>query len=254
MTFFKEIHKGNGPKRLFVGGVHGKEGLTTINALSKIESKDVGDGDLVICNFEQSSYISTLDKSYYDSKIGKGLLSLIKKYEPVIYLELHCYHLKNYHRLTDENRKNNEGVPPLIELEEGVLMGSISPLIRTTFFKRYDFSFILETPCEPPPEAKAVYLEIIKMVAASRNRFEILKKLKASYPRQVEKAVEYFLDFSDKIISTTEIVKKEVKKMDLKDHQSIKNLVTEKSSHLELDLTEKQIEQIADAIIISKNR
>lgn len=33
MGFFKIINKGKGLKRLFMGGVHGKEGLTTIKAL-----------------------------------------------------------------------------------------------------------------------------------------------------------------------------------------------------------------------------
>lgn len=50
MGFFKIINKGKGLKRLFIGGVHGKEGITTIKPLKNIRDKDVKEGCLVIYN------------------------------------------------------------------------------------------------------------------------------------------------------------------------------------------------------------
>ncbi len=41
MMFSREIVKGNGPTRIFIGGVHGKEGLTTINLIKKLKDDDV---------------------------------------------------------------------------------------------------------------------------------------------------------------------------------------------------------------------
>ncbi|MCE7699992.1 MAG: DUF2119 domain-containing protein, partial [Methanobacterium paludis] len=48
MGYLKVINKGKGPMRLFIGGVHGKEGITTIKALSQIHEIDVPNGKLLI--------------------------------------------------------------------------------------------------------------------------------------------------------------------------------------------------------------
>jgi len=94
MEFFKCIDKGPGLKRLFIGGVHGKEGLSTINAIKKISENDVKDGTLVIYNCDESRYISTLNPLYYQSTVGKEILYLINHYQPDMYIELHCYNRK----------------------------------------------------------------------------------------------------------------------------------------------------------------
>ncbi len=61
MAYFKIIDKGNGVNRLFIGGVHGKEGSSTIEALKQIRDEDVSQGKLVIHNCDESPYLSTLD-------------------------------------------------------------------------------------------------------------------------------------------------------------------------------------------------
>jgi hypothetical protein len=48
-----------------------------------------------------------------------------------------------------------------VELDEGILMGLISPIIRSVFFKQHDFPFLLEIPCNPDEEALKVYLDVI---------------------------------------------------------------------------------------------
>ncbi|WP_414469058.1 DUF2119 domain-containing protein [Methanobacterium sp. ACI-7] len=194
MTYFKGIKKGNKPVRLFMGGVHGKEGLTTIKALSEIYEEDVNGGLLYVYNFDESPYISTLDRHYYTSKRGGEIVSIIRELKPEMYVELHCYNSNSFEKLTDINRKEITGVPPLIHLEEGVLIGSISPYIRTSLFKEWDVCITLEIPCKPTKKAIDVYLKVIKAIAGSKNKYELLDKLRKDYPEQVETAAKYAIE------------------------------------------------------------
>jgi hypothetical protein len=209
MSFFRLIDKGKGPVRLFVGGVHGKEGLSTIHVLKKIQSSDVENGKLIIYNCNESKYISTLNKRYYHTPMGKEILRLIKLYKPEMYVEPHCYRPQSYHNLTDAHRKDIVGVPPLIELEKGVLIGSVSPFLRTKLFKREDVCLTLEMPCihkedgcldleDPclyPDQSMEIYLRILKLIAKSNNRDQIEDKVRQKYPEQVKTAIKYAQEF-----------------------------------------------------------
>ncbi|MGF7118360.1 DUF2119 domain-containing protein [Methanobacterium oryzae] len=194
MTYFKEIKKGKGPKRLFIGGVHGKEGLTTIEALSQISEGDIKNGVLNIYNFEESPYISTLDRHYYASDRGKEIISIIRDLKPEMYVELHCYNSNSFCKLTDLDRKELTGVPPLIHLEKGVLIGSISPYIRTSLFDEWDVCITLEIPCKASKEAMDVYIKIIDAVASSKDKQELLDKLRKDYPEQIKTAAKYAIE------------------------------------------------------------
>lgn len=194
MTYFKEIKKGKKPVRLIIGGVHGKEGLTTINAISQISKEDVNGGILTLYNFEESPYISTLDRHYYTSDRGQEIVSIIRDLKPEMYMELHCYNSHSFRKLTDLNRKERTGVPPLIHLEEGVLIGSLSPYIRTSLFDEWDVCITLEIPCKPTKKAMDVYLKIINAVAGSKDKYELLDKLRKDYPEQVETAAKYAIE------------------------------------------------------------
>jgi len=195
MTYFKIIDKGEGINRLFIGGVHGKEGLSTLNALQKIQDSDVDEGKLVIHNCDTSPYRSTLDPRYYESKVGKEVLCLINHYNPQIYVEAHCYRKENYHKLTSPERWDEKGVPPLIDLGEGVLIGSASPNIRTTLFTRNDVCITLEMPCNPSKDSLNVYLDVLRIMAGSGSRDEVEKKMRKDYPSQVERASRYAQEF-----------------------------------------------------------
>jgi len=194
MTYFKEIKKGDKPVRLFIGGVHGKEGLTTINALSEISDEDVNGGNLTIYNFDKSQYVSTIDRHYYNTELGKKIVSIIRNLKPEMYVELHCYNSNSFEKLTDLNRKERTGVPPLIHLEKGVLIGSISPFIRTSLFDEWDVCITLEIPCNLEKGAMDVYLKVIKAVAGSKNKHELLDKLMTDYSKQVEIAARYAVE------------------------------------------------------------
>jgi hypothetical protein len=268
MAFSKIIDRGNGPTRLFIGGVHGREGLTTINALTEISERSIKDGRLILINCPSSEYTSTLNKDYYTSKTGKEILALIDQYKPDIYLELHCYRKESYNKLTGKDRRYKNGVPPLIELENKVLIGSISPLIRITFFEKYDFSFALEVPCNPSPESMKVYIDVLNMVAQSRDRFEILEKLESKYPSAVKKARQYFLEFSDNFVILFKEIQKEIEKNTItNDSDGIKEgiedtvnvesaleKIMEKASEKGLSVTPKQAEMIVQAVLLSKER
>ena len=191
MGFFKIINKGNGLKRLFIGGVHGKEGLTTIKPLKSLRDSDVPDGCLVIYNCDKSRYISTLNQIYYESDTGKEVLYLINHYKPDMYIELHCYKPENYYSLTDLERKKKTGVPPLIELEKGVLIGSVSPRIRTSVFRREDICITLELPCTAPEDALEIYNKFLRVLAGAKNREDLEIKARKIYPDQVEISQKY---------------------------------------------------------------
>ncbi len=193
--FSREIVKGVGPTRIFIGGVHGKEGLTTINLIKKLKDDDVDDGKLLLYNCPESKYISTLDPHYYQSTMGKEILKIINTYKPTIYVELHCYKPESYLKLIDHDRKKRAGVPPLIELAHGVLISSVAPYLRTEVFKREDVCITLEMPCRPTEKSAHIYLDVMKAIAGSNNRSDLEDKLKINYPSQVKTAQRYAAEF-----------------------------------------------------------
>ncbi len=195
LAYFKIIDNGNEINRLFIGGVHGKEGVSTIKALQKIKDEDVKKGKLVIYNCDESHYISTLNPLYYESKVGKGVLYLINYYNPKVYVEAHCYKKESYLKLISPERRDASGVPPLIELENGVLIGSASPFIRTSLFARDDICITLEMPCNSSKDSLDVYVNVLKMIASSSNRGELERKMNKKYPDQVETARRYAKEF-----------------------------------------------------------
>lgn len=184
-----------GITRLFLGGVHGKEGHSTIYALQEIRNDDVTSGKLVIHNCDESPYVSTLDPDYYQSRVGKEVLYLISSYHPKIYVEAHCYRNENYLKLTSPHRWTESKVPPLIELESGVLIGSASPLIRTSIFAKDDVCITLEMPCKPTKKTLDVYINVLRSIAASGSRDELEKRMMDLYPNQVETAKKYAKEF-----------------------------------------------------------
>lgn len=147
MSYFRYIDNGEGPTKLFVGGVHGNEGVTSRNFLERISEEDLSCGQFYFYNFDKTPYISTIKKEYYESETGRKILDLIEYFEPDFYTELHCFNLKNYEKLTSMERYKKTGIPPLIELGNHVLVSSVSPLIRMTYFSTETVCKTLEFPC-----------------------------------------------------------------------------------------------------------
>ena len=183
MSYFRYIDNGEGPTKLFVGGVHGNEGVTSRKFLERISEDDLSCGQFYFYNFDKTPYISTIKKEYYESETGRKILDLIEYFEPDFYTELHCFNLKNYEKLTSMERYKKTGIPPLIELGNHVLVSSVSPLIRMTYFSTETVCKTLEFPCleKLTPElvreynfdknsAVKTYEDLLKLILRSPSR------------------------------------------------------------------------------------
>ena len=58
MSYFRYIDNGRGPTKLFIGGVHGNEGVTSLKFLKRIDIDDLSPGQFYFYNFDRTEYIS----------------------------------------------------------------------------------------------------------------------------------------------------------------------------------------------------
>ena len=204
MSYFRYIDNGKGPTKLFIGGVHGNEGVTSLKFLKRIDLEDLSPGQFYFYNFDKTEYISTIKKEYYESEIGSRILDLIKYFEPDFYTELHCYDLRNYDRLTSMERYRQTGIPPLIKLGNHVLVSSVSPLIRMTYFSTDTVCKTLEFPCfeKLTPEitekyafnkdlAIETYEGLLKLILRSPSREHFENEMIIRHKEQVMLAMKY---------------------------------------------------------------
>lgn len=204
MSYFRYIDNGKGPTKLFIGGVHGNEGLTSLKFIKRIKDSDLSSGQFYFYNFDKTPYISTIKKEYYESELGLKIIDLINYFQPDFYTELHCYNLKNYERLTSMERYRKTGIPPLIKLGNHVLVSSVSPLIRMTYFSTETVCKTLEFPCfeKLTPEivekydfnkdlAVKTYEDLLKLILKSPSRDYFERQMLIDYADQVALAVEY---------------------------------------------------------------
>lgn len=204
MSYFKYIDNGKGPVKLFIGGVHGNEGVTSLKFIKRIKKSDLSSGQFYFYNFDKTPYISTIKKEYYKSETGLKILNLIKYFNPDFYTELHCYNLKNYEKLTSMERYAKTGVPPLIKLGNHVLVSSVSPLIRMTYFTTDTVCKTLEFPCfeKLTPEiieeynfdeksAVKTYEDLLKLILKSPSRQFFENEMMKKYSSQVDLAMKY---------------------------------------------------------------
>ena len=204
MSYFRYIDNGEGPTKLFIGGVHGNEGVTSLKFLKRINEEDLSSGQFYFYNFDRTPYISTIKKDYYESEIGKKILDLIEYFEPDFYTELHCYNLSNYEKLTSIERYKKTGIPPLIKLGNHVLVSSVSPLIRMTYFSTDTVCKTLEFPCfeKLTPEiiekynfncnlAVQTYENLLKLILKSPSRRYFEDEMLKYYKPQVDLAIQY---------------------------------------------------------------
>jgi len=211
MSYFRYIDNGEGPTKLFIGGVHGNEGVTSLKFLKRIDEEDLSPGQFYFYNFDKTNYISTIKKEYYESELGLKILDLINYFEPDFYTELHCYNLKNYDKLTSMERYNRTGIPPLIKLGNHVLVSSVSPLIRMTYFSTDTVCKTLEFPCIEKLTPDVVkefgfdkklaiesYENLLKLILKSPSRQYFEREMLVWYKDQVDLAVRYAqMVFSD---------------------------------------------------------
>ena len=128
-------------------------------------------------------------RSYYE---GISLLGLIEKYAPEFYFEIHSYSEKSYSNLTELKRIDLKGIPPFVDLNNGVLMASISPILREKF-KKTDFCMTIEVPNWKVLEVEKTVLEILEFGITSKNRDEMIEKIFSKYPKGA-KTAKWFAD------------------------------------------------------------
>ncbi len=189
--------------KLFVGGLHGDEGLYTAPVLEILagEAETVPDADIIIVPAITTGarYVGVLTEAYYHTREGMILTGLIKRYKPRFYFELHAYSEKSYSRLTSAEREKIEGVPPFVDLGKRVLIGSIAPVLRNTLFSTDDFCLTIELPHgiqrDHAVTVREHVLDILRLGLRCRTKIEMLGQLRRMYPEQVERAEELFLQY-----------------------------------------------------------
>lgn len=204
MSFFKYVDNGEGPTKLFIGGLHGNEGVTSLKFLKRIKDDNLSQGQFYFYNFDKTPYISTIDKEYYKSELGQKVLELIESLHPDFYTELHCYNLKNYDKLTSLERYKKTGVPPLIKLGNHVLISSVSPLIRMTYFSTETVCKTLEFPCFEKLNSEIIeeynfnknlaietYEDLLNLILISPSRDYFEKEMLKKHTSQVHIAMRY---------------------------------------------------------------
>ena len=184
-----------GPTRLVIGGLHGDEGMFTAPIIERLVTEELATGEAILVPslVECGNYIGVLSEEYYESAAGQLLLRLIRRYNPAFYFELHAYRQQSYERLTDPGRVQKIGVPHFVELGNGILIGSIAPLLRRRFTID-DFCMTIEVPkwkAEEEQISESV-LELLRIALASRDRAALMQTYRARYPAQVKEAEALF--------------------------------------------------------------
>jgi hypothetical protein len=196
MKLYRLVASEEGPKRLFVGGLHGDEGEYTTPILERLakEKLNAGEATIVPCLVEDGNYIGVLSEEYYRSSAGMDLLQLIHDYTPAYYFELHAYSEQSYAKLTDPERVNKIGVPNFVDLGDGVLIGSIAPILRRKFAV-HDFCITIEVPKWRSEEIKQKVLEILMIGLSKTDRAGIMREFRLRYPAQIKIAETLFYQY-----------------------------------------------------------
>ncbi len=198
MKLYRLVASEEGPKRLFVGGLHGDEGKYTAPILERLATEDLnaGEATIVPCLVENGEYIGVLSEEYYRSSAGMNLLQLIHDYNPTYYFELHAYGEHSYAKLTDSERVNKIGVPNFVDFGDGVLIGSIAPILRRKFAV-HDFCITVEVPkWRIKNEQIKQKVHVILMIGLMKtDREGIMHEFRLRYPAQTKMAETLFYQY-----------------------------------------------------------
>lgn len=196
VKLYRLISFEEGPIKLFVGGLHGEEGLYTAPILERLAKEEVYTGEAIIVPslVENGKYIGVLSEEYYRSKEGMTLIQLIQHHKPSFYFELHAYEKQSYSRLTDPERVKKIGVPPFVDLREGILIGSIAPILRRKFSEN-DFCVTIEVPKWQSEKVSEEVLRILRLALSKAKREEVMQELRMRYPARIKKAEELFRQY-----------------------------------------------------------
>ena len=209
MSYFRYIDNGEGPTKLFIGGVHGYEGKDVLPLIKLLSNEDFSSGQIYIYNFDKTPYVSTIHREFYESEQGRRILDLIDYYKPDFYTELHSYNIKHFEKLTSLERLDKDGIPPLIDCSQYVLCSSVSPLIRRKHFTKENICQTLEFPSFRGEDLKLSdeelfekydydynlsvkeYMSFLRLITLSKNRNDFEKRVLKDYKKQADLALKY---------------------------------------------------------------
>ena len=202
MKVYRLVASEEGPKRLFVGGLHGDEGNYTAPILERLakEKLNAGEATIVPCLVENGEYIGVLTEEYYRSSAGLNLLQLIHDYKPTYYFELHAYSESSYSKLADPKRVEKIGVPNFVDFGDGVLIGSIAPILRRQFAV-HDFCITIEVPKWRMKKIKQKVHEILMIGLTKTDREGIMREFRLRYPAQTKIAETLFYQYYHNILN-----------------------------------------------------
>lgn len=176
MKIYKSMGSPSRPLRLFIGGVHGRECRTTkllLEMLVKTCKPKSGSAVVIPCLYT-GKYVSTLSFNYLNTKAFKRLLKVVEVFKPDMYVEVHCYKTSSYSSLTSPDRVNVKGIPPLLEVENGILVGSVSPILKARL--NLDTPILIETPCGKKENFKTA-LKILRVFLNANSTRDALEAL-----------------------------------------------------------------------------
>lgn len=186
-----------GPTKLIVGGLHGREGASVGPVLRRLTLEGgPRSGTVVVVPSlcDGGRYVSTLSDKYLSTAGGRRLVRLLRAYGPDVYVEVHCYARRAYKSLTSPLRMLRRGAPPFVELEEGVLIGSPSPKIASLGLFKHGIAF--EVPCGAGARSE-VLLRLLRVVRDGESVEGIFERMAELYPRQMARAAELFSQYGE---------------------------------------------------------
>lgn len=180
------------PVRLFVGGLHGNEWMDTSDILEELEPPEVGSLAVmpIVC---KEKYVSTLEKHYYKT-LGRSILQAVEELKPTIYIEFHSYSKQNQKLLTGAERIHKTGVPAYSQLDNDVLLGSVSPVIRKEYFSMEALCLSFEIQ-KGNPLSKEYGAKIARKMKECLSKDHFIEQLKKRYPAQASKVIEDYRKF-----------------------------------------------------------
>lgn len=191
ISYENVYYSGSGrPRRLFVAGLHGEEWKYTSDLLLSLDEPEIGSSYKVPV-ISKGRYISTLDHRYYESD-GAVVIKLVKEIKPDVYIELHSYKKESFENLVDKDRLLKKGVPSYVELENGVLIGSVSPYLIEYFSDRsLHLSFEIEKNNMRSSRELLKILNVVNDTTAD----DFLDYISKKYPYAIEKAIEGYIKY-----------------------------------------------------------
>jgi len=205
----REHRSDKGIIRLIIGEMHRREGEATWTILKELKPKPLKGSVIIVptVDLERKVDISVINPKYLETQAYKTYCEILEHYKPNIVVELHAFNSKFYRNLTDPNRLEKKGVPPLIpyidepSIEDQVLHGGPPPYAKNKF-KEHGSYVTLEISRNYTEKAKKTLLNILDIIVKSNSPREIIHKLTEKYPKSMKKARKLLYQYLNTIPPT----------------------------------------------------